>query len=362
MNLKERLTEATIRALQGKLTEASSKLTFKECILYLKDAGFNVVDEAEHSSYIIAIYNKDYIIRVRNVYGRYDFEYKNYEYQYDKDFANITNLNDVNSNPITLYIERILNGNINREINSLICNEFFTQILEKYEKRDNINYTEYGSYLRDCFYEKYKDRILSAFRYDKYGYSFGVHKEYDTDKKNMELNFKLTKGNIVSVLTAVKDGINKLNEYLKEFEEVELPKILESIKSQLDKTNNKKKSNCNIKYNITYYENTATRERRPEYTDDVENDWTEESINFNSDLNAFKYICEDILNWDFEDYVGDTDDKTIKNLIKEFGSQDYGFGEPIIISVKGKNYEYDSGFKKEDFLEETEDYGEENIN
>ena len=119
------------------------------------------------------------------------------------------------------------------------------------------------------------------------------------------------------------------------------------------------------KYKFTYYLNTATAERRPTTKEDIENDWKEEEQEFNSDLEAFEYVYTDILDeyeaglYDldefYNDYEATTDNDKIEAFKSYFDSCDVGDGSTIIVQIKRDNeIIYDSGFSKEDLIDEEE--------
>ena len=119
------------------------------------------------------------------------------------------------------------------------------------------------------------------------------------------------------------------------------------------------------KYEFIYYLNTATAERRPTTKEDIENDWREEEHEFNSDLEAFEYVYTDILD-EYEaglddldefynDYEATTDTDKIEAFKSYFDSCDVGDGSTIIVQIKKDNEViYDSGFSKEDLIDNEE--------
>ena len=119
------------------------------------------------------------------------------------------------------------------------------------------------------------------------------------------------------------------------------------------------------KYKFTYYLNTATAERRPTTKEDIENDQKEEEQEFNSDLEAFEYVYTDILD-EYEaglsdldefynDYEATTDNDKIEAFKSYFDSCDVGDGSTIIVQIKKDNEViYDSGFSKEDLINDEE--------
>ena len=119
------------------------------------------------------------------------------------------------------------------------------------------------------------------------------------------------------------------------------------------------------KYKFIYYLNTATAERRPTTKEDIENDWKEEEQELNSDLEAFEYVYTDILD-EYEaglsdldefynDYEAITDNDKIEAFKSYFDSCDVGDGSTIIVQIKKDNEViYDSGFSKEDLIDNEE--------
>lgn len=123
------------------------------------------------------------------------------------------------------------------------------------------------------------------------------------------------------------------------------------------------------KYEFIYYLNTATAERRPTTKEDIENDWKEEEQELNSDLEAFEYVYTDILD-EYEaglndldefynDYKATTDNDKIEAFKSYFDSCDVGDGSTIIVQIKKDNEViYDSGFSKEDLINDEEEFDE----
>lgn len=125
--------------------------------------------------------------------------------------------------------------------------------------------------------------------------------------------------------------------------------------------NNQLTESTQTTYNITYFLNSATANREPSTEDQVKRDWKEITKTFKNDLSAFEYIVTDILEDDLEDIYDayDTtkfndDNYKIYAILRYFQDQDIGSGETIIIKIEG-NYDYDSGYEIEDFLDEVED-------
>lgn len=124
--------------------------------------------------------------------------------------------------------------------------------------------------------------------------------------------------------------------------------------------NNQLTESTQTTYNITYFLNSAAANREPSTEDQVKRDWKEITKTFKNDLSAFEYIVTDILEDDLEDIYDeyditkfDDDDIKISAILRYFQDQDIGSGETIIIKIEG-NYDYDSGYEIEDFLDEVE--------
>lgn len=121
-------------------------------------------------------------------------------------------------------------------------------------------------------------------------------------------------------------------------------------------------------YTITYYLNTACRERRPETIDDVENDFKEENFHCESDfdamLQAYLVHMEDKEKYDSAQGIIDAyelDFTTVEGTKEYFDSADIGDGSVIICKVEQNNrVVYDSGMDKEYFLSyvDEEDYSD----
>lgn len=124
--------------------------------------------------------------------------------------------------------------------------------------------------------------------------------------------------------------------------------------------NNQLTESTQTTYSITYFLNSAAANREPSTETQVKRDWKEITKTFKNDLSAFEYIVTDILEDDLEDIYDeydiikfDDDNTKISAILRYFQDQDIGSGETIIIKIEG-NYDYDSGYEIEDFLDEVE--------
>lgn len=140
--------------------------------------------------------------------------------------------------------------------------------------------------------------------------------------------------------------------------------IVKALRSKLYEAestqNNQLTESTQTTYNITYFLNSATANREPSTENQVKRDWKEITKTFKNDLSAFEYIVTDILEDDVEDIYDeyditkfDDDNTKISAILRYFQDQDIGSGETIIIKIEG-NYDYDSGYEIEDFLDEVE--------
>lgn len=110
-------------------------------------------------------------------------------------------------------------------------------------------------------------------------------------------------------------------------------------------------------YVLTYYENNACAERRPETLEDIENDWHEIVFRADGDIDAFieafarVYQDEEAA----EDRIDDLTD--ISSFIEYLNSCDWGDGSPIILKLaNNEKVLYDSGYTKESWKLEYGDY------
>lgn len=123
-----------------------------------------------------------------------------------------------------------------------------------------------------------------------------------------------------------------------------------------------KETEGNKNYTITYYLNTACRERRPTTQEDVENDWKVIKQSFNTDLEAYEYVMKDCLQLDDEDLEDIYSDEDAQNEIEKieaiqdyFDNQDISDGSIILVSIEGPEQSYDFGFEKPDVYDDLEE-------
>lgn len=107
-----------------------------------------------------------------------------------------------------------------------------------------------------------------------------------------------------------------------------------------------------MKYNITYYLNTACRERRPETAEDIRNDWKEVEKEFESDLQAFEYMMTDCLQFDdeeleelYDDNGAESEIEKIEAIQEYIENQDPTEGSIILVSYAGPEAMFDFGFE-----------------
>ena len=121
------------------------------------------------------------------------------------------------------------------------------------------------------------------------------------------------------------------------------------------------------KYVFTYFLNTACRERRPQTKEDLENDWIIEEKNYPTDLEAFEHAYLEILDNTKEDLIDlyeenrlgpNNEVKKLEALKNDFDYIDIGDGSIILISIEGPEQTYNSGYTKEDFIDDWEDLEE----
>lgn len=104
-------------------------------------------------------------------------------------------------------------------------------------------------------------------------------------------------------------------------------------------------------YKLTYYENTAGRDRRPETVEDFEHDWHEITFRADSDLDAWLSVFETITEDSWEDYM--ETDPTEDDIKEYFDDADWSDGSPILIKLESSdNVLFDSGYDKESWADE----------
>lgn len=114
-----------------------------------------------------------------------------------------------------------------------------------------------------------------------------------------------------------------------------------------------------MKYTITYYLNTACRERRPETWEDVHNGWKVEEKEFDTDLEAYEYALKDCLQLDdedvqdiYEDEDAQSDIEKIEAIQDYFDNQDPSDGSILLIKIEGPEQVYDFGFEEPEIEDE----------
>lgn len=130
----------------------------------------------------------------------------------------------------------------------------------------------------------------------------------------------------------------------------EIPKAFEQY-------NNRNKTD-GIKYTIVYFLNSATANRTGGSRQQINDDYITSTIYFDSDLQAFEYIITDIYNQKVEDVYGNntniSDDDKIQKIMDyiKYMNEDLGYGDPIVIRINSKKYKYNSHITKQDLLDE----------
>lgn len=127
---------------------------------------------------------------------------------------------------------------------------------------------------------------------------------------------------------------------------------MSTILEALRELNNKQLVERKQKYKIIWHASTATRERRRETLADLEDDWHEETLTFNSDLECLYYVIEHIYGYD--DALSELE--TVEDCISFLEGTDPGDGSPLILLVESPNgVLYDFGIHtKEDYIDEFE--------
>ena len=129
--------------------------------------------------------------------------------------------------------------------------------------------------------------------------------------------------------------------------------ILEALKE----LNNKRLIETKQKYKIIWHASTATKERRRETLADLEADWHEETLTFDSDLECLYYVIEHIYYEGFYEHDDALSElETVEDCISFLEGTDAGDGSPLILLVEGPNgVLYDFGIHtKEDYIDEFE--------
>lgn len=110
---------------------------------------------------------------------------------------------------------------------------------------------------------------------------------------------------------------------------------------------------------ITYYLATATKERRPETREDIDNDYKEIHVDANDDFDALskafmiqRQIDDSDLSFELDNFDIETED----DFIRYFGDTDWSDGSILMLKVEGPNgVLYDTGYNKQTFIDELED-------
>lgn len=93
-----------------------------------------------------------------------------------------------------------------------------------------------------------------------------------------------------------------------------------------------KQSNGKYKYTLTYWLNTATRDRRPTTEEDIENDLVVEQIQADSDyLACIQALC--IINDDDDTDYYKSEYPDLASCIRAFDDTDFSDGSPFIVKL-----------------------------
>lgn len=206
---------------------------------------------------------------------------------------------------------------------------------------------------------------------------FGV-KKYSIEKNNKRIDIyggdSLYNRYDIAEEDAIKLDADEIIELVFKNEYSDIPIDVETVWMNPNRDNvtvedDEKEIEGNKNYTITYYLNTACRERRPETRDDIENDWKVIQKKFNTDLEAYEYVLRDCLQLEDEDIedIYDNEDaqddiEKIEAIQSYFDNQDVGDGSIILVSIQGPEQAYDFGFEKPEIedLEENLDTISEN--
>ena len=389
MNEKEKLTEATIKALIERSEEADKNVNdienimskYPEFILEEKDGGNltynykNILVTFNTSQNYCRINSNDYIddIALKNGYR----PNSRFRLADAKDFMNLINnifkntIDDVSS-AADFYKYNILNKNLRKYVSKLktsldnYLNLDMLKFIEQYRTKmkpaiTKRQFIQIASNIQKIALNKYNIEITTGIYKpkDKY-YEEGWTLEYTFRDKKTILGVAREKdeGDCVGIFIndeyyPNKDFYDDEPNYLEQIQDYIISYIDKHEGAIIKKEKNAELNKTRLKYNIVYYLNTATQERREETREDVDNDYCSTVEYFDTDLEAFKYVMTDILDLDPEDYyeTEETDDEKIKTIIQYFENQDYSDGDIIICKVAGKKYRYDSGLTKKSFYD-----------
>lgn len=388
MTNKEKLQEATQNALLGKLVE-------------------KVIDDVDEVENIMSRHT-EFILEEKNVFSiRYNYknikitfntEYNHCEidlgryikavaikngYREDLKYelAKIEDFINLIKNIFKDTIDEI-DEFLDLEKNNILNNNFEKYILRLKNSLDSfLNYDiksilkQYGTKLKPAITEKQFMKIANNVQkiiLDKYNVKVDVETYKSENEKYDEgwaLKYVFREKEVIIGVAGTKQGTigiftgdnyypyeylhDDTPNYLKDIQEFLISYIDDDIGSIIEKEKQAELNKTRLRYNIVYYLNTATRERREETREDVDDDYCNTVEYFDTDLEAFEYVMTDILELNPEDYYDneETDEEKIKTIINYFQNQDYGDGEVIICKVVGKNYKYNSGLTKKSFLD-----------
>lgn len=388
MTNKEKLQEATQNALLGKLVE-------------------KVIDDVDEVENIMSRH-PEFILEEKNVFSiRYNYknikitfntEYNHCEidlgryikavaikngYREDLKYelAKIEDFINLIKNIFKDTIDEI-DEFLDLEKNNILNNNFEKYILRLKNSLDSfLNYDiksilkQYGTKLKPAITEKQFMKIANNVQkiiLDKYNVKVDVETYKSENEKYDEgwaLKYVFREKEVIIGVAGTKQGTigiftgdnyypyeylhDDTPNYLKDIQEFLISYIDDDIGSIIEKEKQAELNKTRLRYNIVYYLNTATRERREETREDVDDDYCNTVEYFDTDLEAFEYVMTDILELNPEDYYDneETDEEKIKTIINYFQNQDYGDGEVIICKVVGKNYKYNSGLTKKSFLD-----------
>ena len=160
-------------------------------------------------------------------------------------------------------------------------------------------------------------------------------------------------------ISFIEDDISDMLDAATSSDEVEIVK--KALNIDMDESlNESSKSN----YNIEYYLNTATAERRPSTAEDVEEDYIYDTIQASNDLEAleeafFIQTGEDYYEEIFDDYGAED---TVEGLKDYFDGIDIGDGSTIICKItQGSRVVYNGGLNKQYFLGEVDEDNEDEV-
>lgn len=113
-------------------------------------------------------------------------------------------------------------------------------------------------------------------------------------------------------------------------------------------------------YKITYYLATATRERRPETREDIDNDYRVDTIHAAGDFEAMRgafRIQRELDESDIDFEMADYDIESVNDFIRYFDEDtDWGDGSILMLKVEGPDgVIYDTGYNKDTFIKELDD-------